>query len=123
MERRKRLRLTGDIRQVYAHGRSWTHPLVTLIARSNGLHLTRFGFTASRTVGNAVARNRARRLMRESVRRLYPRVEPGWDVMLVARARMVGVKERVVREALATLLTRSGLLKDHNCRVEERRSA
>ena len=122
MERRKRLRLTGDIRQVYAQGRSWTHPLMTLIARPNGLRLTRFGFTASRAVGNAVARNRARRLMRESVRRLYPRVEPGWDVMLLARARMAGVKERVVREALVRLLTRAGLLKDESCRTEEQGS-
>jgi ribonuclease P protein component len=92
---------------------------MTLIARPNGLHLSRFGFTASRAVGNAVARNRARRLMRESVRQLYPRVEPGWDVMLLARARMAGVKEGTVREALVGLLTRAGLLENCDCRMEE----
>ena len=50
--------------------------------------------------------------MREAARWLYPRVMPGWDVMLVARARIGGVKERAVREALVTLLMRARLLLD-----------
>lgn len=109
MERRIRLRRTSDVRRVYDEGRSWTHPLLVLVARPNGLDFSRVGVTASRRVGSAVARNRAKRLMREAARRLYPQFDAGWDVMLIARARLLKVKGPQVEEALASLLRRAGL--------------
>ena len=109
MARRIRLQRTSDVRRVYDEGQSWVHPLLALVARPNGLNFSRVGVTASRRVGNAVARNRAKRLMREAARCLYPRLEAGWDVMLVARARILEVKEPQVEEALASLLKRARL--------------
>jgi ribonuclease P protein component len=109
MERRVRLRRTSDVRRVYDQGRSWTHPFLVLIARPNGLDLSRVGVTASRRVGGAVARNRAKRLLREAARCLYSQFGSGWDVMLVARAGILGVKEPQVEEALASLLRRAEL--------------
>ena len=45
------------------------------------------GFTASRRVGGAVARNRARRRLKALASQvLAPRARPGWDYVLVARA-------------------------------------
>ncbi len=47
----------------------------------------RVGFTASKKVGNAVARNRAKRRLRALARAILPRDgRPGWDYVLVARA-------------------------------------
>ena len=47
----------------------------------------RFGLTASKKVGKAVARNRARRRLREAARALLPELgRPGWDYVLIARA-------------------------------------
>lgn len=44
------------------------------------------GFTASKKIGNAVARNRAKRRLREVARAALPRLgQPGWDYVLVAR--------------------------------------
>ena len=109
MERRLRLRRTSDVRRVYDQGRSWAHPFLVLVARPNGLDFSRVGVTASRKVGGAVARNRAKRLLREAARRLYPQLERGWDVMLVARAGILEVREPQVEEALASLLRRAEL--------------
>lgn len=44
------------------------------------------GFTATKKVGGAVQRNRAKRRLREASRRLLPRFgRPGWDYVLIAR--------------------------------------
>jgi len=50
----------------------------------------RFGLTASRKVGGAVERNRAKRRLRAAAQQLLPQGgEPGWDYVLVARAATV----------------------------------
>ena len=61
----------------------------------------RVGFTASRKVGNAVVRNRARRRLRSAVTDvLSARDEAGFDYVLIARA---GTAERTYDELLADL--------------------
>ena len=46
----------------------------------------RVGFTCSKKVGNAVARNRAKRRLREIARLVLPGLgRPGWDYVLVGR--------------------------------------
>jgi ribonuclease P protein component len=105
-----RLRRPEDFRKVWSDGRSWAHPLLVLWGRPNALGYSRVGITASRKVGNAVARNRCRRLLREAARRLEPALAEGWDFVLVARTALLGVKEPEVEEALRGLLRRAGLL-------------
>ncbi len=47
----------------------------------------RVGFTCSKKVGNAVARNRAKRRLREVARLILPlHGKPGWDYVLIGRA-------------------------------------
>ena len=60
--------------------------LVQARARGDDRALVRIGFTASKKIGNAVARNLAKRRLREVARAVLPGLaRPGWDYVLVAR--------------------------------------
>ena len=80
-----------------------------LVAHPNDVGHTRVGVTASRLLGNAVERNRARRLLREAARRCYPHIHPGWDLVLIARVPMRDAQMPQVRQALEILLRRAQL--------------
>ena len=55
-------------------------------ARDDGEAFARIGYTASKKIGNAVARNRAKRRMRAAAQAvLTTQARPGWDYVLVAR--------------------------------------
>lgn len=49
-------------------------------------NVVRVGYTCSKKVGNAVARNRAKRRLREVARATLPKEgKPGWDYVLIGR--------------------------------------
>ena len=108
-QKEMRLRRPEDFRKVRSDGRSWAHPLFVLWRAPTTLDYTRVGITASRRVGNAVARNRARRLLREAGRRMYHHIASGWDIVLVARSGLLTVKGTQVETALRSMLERASL--------------
>ncbi len=92
----ERLKRRPDFQRVAAARRRWVTPGFILQARrrrdsheARRLPL-RVGFTASRKVGNAVTRNRARRRLRALADRVLPVCgAPGYDYVLIARAETV----------------------------------
>jgi len=109
LPRRYRLRLSSDLQQVRQDGRSWRHPLLILLVKANQKDVSRFAFVAGRRVGNAVARNRCKRLMREVVRHHLTEIEAGWDIMLIARTPITAVSYHEVETAVLQLLARANL--------------
>jgi ribonuclease P protein component len=73
----------------------------------------RFGLTASKKVGNAVARNRARRRLRAAACLLFPaHLAPGHDVVLIARAETVVRPWPELLGDMRAALKRLGLWRD-----------
>ena len=72
-----------------SHGRRFAAPAFNLQARKRAADEAqgmRIGFTCSKKVGNAVARNRAKRRLREIARAVLPELgRDGWDYVLVGR--------------------------------------
>ena len=106
----QRLRARADFERVRREGHSWSHRLLVLVACRNELGVTRVGVAAGKRVGSAVARNRAKRLMRHAMRTQSPRVAPGWDLLLIARAPIAPVKMQDVAAALEPLLCQANLI-------------
>lgn len=70
-----------------AKGRRQSRPAFTLQARPRDAEAAvRIGYTCSKKVGNAVARNRAKRRLRAAARAVLPEAaRPGWDYVLIGR--------------------------------------
>ena len=96
-----------DFLRLYRGGGSLVSPLlVTYAKRSGKKDLRRIGITATKKVGGAVQRNRAKRLIRAAWREAEPNVPYGWDFVFVARGRTTGAKMQQVQAVMADQLRR-----------------
>lgn len=112
LPKQSRLTEKRDFKSVFASGRTYVHRLLILKVRPKpGEQPGRWGFSTSSKLGKAVIRNRAKRLVRESVRLLGNRVgQTGYDAVLVARPPIREADFHAVSEAVAELLQKAGLL-------------
>ena len=120
-----RLRSSAEFERVKREGSFWAGRRCSInVARrpaptepagdSPGMNAStssRVGLITSKKIGNAVQRNRARRLIRESLRQLANVVEPCWDIVLIARPAISapGVKMQDVRDEIQWLLKKARL--------------
>jgi len=114
MDRRFRLTSSSDLKRVRRAGKSYAHPLAVLVACRSDLPTTRCAVTAARAVGSAVARNRAKRRLREALRHWMPHAAPGWDVVLIARPEAVTADWPALLAAVERLLLRAQVIGVHD---------
>ena len=103
---------------VYESGKGWGNQILQVRALPNGLGLQRCGFSVTKRVGNAVVRNRVRRLLKEIVR-LTP-LKVGWDIVFVARSRAATANYHELNRSVDKLLAQAHLLRDKDERVGTR---
>jgi ribonuclease P protein component len=108
MRHKQRLTKRRDFAAVYRKGRALAHPLVVLRLLPNQLPYSRYGFAVSKTVGKAVVRNQVRRRLREGIRTLL--VQPGWDIVVIARPKAAAADFHTLRRVTAGLLSRAEVL-------------
>ena len=89
MKKAVTLKQNRDFRRLYSRGKSAVTPSMVVYCRKNGLDHNRLGFTVSTKLGGAVVRNRARRRLREVCRLSGPALCRGYDLVVVARTRVL----------------------------------
>ena len=99
-----------DFRRLYGRGKSKVHPALVTYVQKNRVGGCRVGNTTSKKIGNAVARNRARRVIREAYRLLLPQIEGNYDLVFVARTKTTFMKSTQVCNVMAAQLKELGLL-------------
>ena len=85
--RDERIRRRADFQHVYEHGAKIHSRFATLFVLANKLEVGRLGIAATRKLGGAVVRNRAKRLIREVFRR--NKIASGFDVVVVPKRELL----------------------------------
>lgn len=100
-----------DFRRIYTRGKSYVSPVLVTYVLKNRSGDVRIGITTSKKTGNAVKRNRARRIIREAFRMIAPQVKQGYDFIFVARGKTPFVKSTDICRAMTQELKNAGVLK------------
>ena len=98
-----------EFSRIYARGKSYVHPNLVLYVAKNRLGYTRVGLTATKKIGHAVQRNRARRVMRAALTEHLAQNIGGYDIILVARGQTPRLKSTQLSKTLGKLFRAAGL--------------
>ena len=85
---------------------------LVLYARRNRTDTNRVGITVSKKLGKAHVRNRVRRRIREVYRLNEEKFLPGWDIVVVARAKAIDAPFDALTRSYLSLAEKAGILKE-----------
>lgn len=111
MKKQTTINKNKDFKRIYMRGKSLVSPCLVTYVLKNRKSETRVGITTSKKIGNAVHRNRARRIIRTAFSVLCEKAEKGFDIIFVARAKTSLVKMQVVLKDMEFQLKKLGVLK------------
>lgn len=105
------LRENKEFRTAYYRGRSQVHPALVTYVRKNKYGVVRVGITTGKKLGGAVQRSRCRRIIREAFRPYYKMVG-GYDIVFVARTRLLTMKSTQLACVVEQHLRQLGVIND-----------
>lgn len=111
MSRFNTLNSNTDFRRAYTRGKVYTNPALVTYVIKNRAGICRIGITTSKKIGNAVERNRARRVIREAFLSLDTPTN-GVDIVFVARRKTVHKKSTEISAIMRKHLITAGVIKD-----------
>lgn len=116
-----KLRKNAQFRTVYRRGKSLSNDKLVLYVFKNrrnrdekGNLYNKVGFSISKKVGKSVVRSRVKRLMIESFRLNYEKIEEGYDFVFIARVSINDKSFFEVQDSMMNLFKKAGLIKDEN---------
>jgi len=111
MDKKLKLRNNRDFRKVYDKGKSISNKYLVMFYIKNGLDYNRVGFSTTKKLGNAVIRNKVKRLIKESFRLNNDNLINGYDIVFLARIRATSASYEDMEKSIINLFKRSKLNK------------
>ncbi|MFD0871816.1 ribonuclease P [Chlamydia abortus] len=112
MHKQNRLAKREDFSKVYRWGKSTAnHQFVLYRKEKNASQPLRVGVSVSKKVGNAVVRNRIRRVVKEIIRLNIDRIEGNADLIFIARKPAADMSYHEMEKSLFHVLKKAGLFK------------
>lgn len=105
-----RLKKNKNFQKIYRSGKSFANRQLVLYILPNGGKARRVGFAAGKRLGNAVVRNRIKRLLREAYRLNQHKLADGYDIIIVGRQPLIGESLSAAVKALLHICARAGIM-------------
>ena len=103
--RNEHIRRRVEYQQIYDRGVRIHGRYLTMFTLSNNLPIGRLGIAASRKLGGAIDRNRAKRLIREVFRR--NKLAPGFDIVVIPKRELLDASLTALETEFRNILERS----------------
>lgn len=109
LKKGQRLVATSDFRRIYRQGVSVAsdHLVLYYLPSNNGV---RVGLSVSKKLGSSVTRNRIKRLLRAACSRALPLLRGSYDIVIIARAPVLGLDYGATEKVVREIFERSGLM-------------
>ncbi len=111
MQKKYRLKSRASYNFIYRKGQSVAAKNTVLVYHKTQLP-PKFGFSVTKKIGNAVTRNRVRRLLKEAVRSMIPSVDKGFNYIVIARSGITELGLLEIKAELVELFKKAGKYTD-----------
>lgn len=112
VKKQYRIKRNEEFQETFKHGNSFANrQLVIYYRKKENQDHFRIGLSVGKKIGNAVARNRIKRLLRTSFHALEEDIKPCYDIVIIARKPTKTMNYEMMKKSLSHLLYKEKLLK------------
>jgi len=114
LKKQDMLKKNKEFRYVVSRGKSYQAPTMVLVCAKSRTGI-KAGFSVSSKLGNAVVRNRTKRIMRSGFTPLMPYLNDNMWYFFIARRALIGKKSTFCMEEMRSLLKMAGMINEESC--------
>ncbi|MDP5276079.1 ribonuclease P protein component [Chengkuizengella axinellae] len=114
MENKFRLKKREDFNFIYRYGKSTANHQFVVYYKQNSIHHFRLGISVSKKTGNAVVRNRMRRVIKEIARHHEDKIKGGYDLIIIVRKPAVIMDYHQIEKSILHVLRKASLIRKKN---------
>ena len=106
-----RIKRNSVFKKVYSKGKYFAEKYLVLYILRNDEQYSIVGYSVSKKVGNAVVRNRIKRLMKENFRKIFDDIKPGYYLVFTARVGSSDASYYDIEKCMINAIKRAKLFK------------